>query len=395
MSDEAFLNNCLRFTRALRQAGLPLGVDQTYEFLRALEWIDIGSREQFYHTARSLLVRNHSHLRLFDLIFRRFWRLPESGPPARRQQMPRAPRHRPRQEPFTIVSYMAARARRDDPAVDISDKSLSYSPSELLQRKEFSAMTPEELERVRRLIQRLDWRVSRRITRRRRVARRGESLAMRRILREAARHGGAALRLPQQRRVEKPRPLVLIADISGSMEKYARLLLQLGYSLSRRLSRVECFVFGTRLTRISAQLRLRNIDRAIEEAAREVVDWAGGTRIGPSLHQFNRRWGRRVLGRGAVVLIVSDGWEQGDAELLAHEMRFLHGRCHRLIWLNPLLGRAGYRPLVGGMRAALRYIDDFLPAHNLQSLEDLARHIATLDERPGRRRPERRPAPAT
>jgi uncharacterized protein with von Willebrand factor type A (vWA) domain len=202
-------------------------------------------------------------------------------------------------------------------------------------------------------------------------------------VRDAARHGGVPARLHWQRRKLKQRPLVLIADISGSMEKYARLLLQFGYSVTRSLRRVECFVFGTRLTRITDELRLRNIDRAVDSAAREVVDWAGGTRIGASLHSFNRRWARRVLGRGAVVLLISDGWEQGEPGTLAHEMRFLQHRCHRLIWLNPLLGRATYRPLVSGMREALHYVDDFMPIHNLQSLSELAAHIEQLD---GRRR---------
>jgi uncharacterized protein with von Willebrand factor type A (vWA) domain len=223
--------------------------------------------------------------------------------------------------------------------------------------------------------------VSRRVTRRRAPRRRGESLLMRRVVREAARHGGVPLRLPRQERKRKPRPLVVIADISGSMEKYSRLLLQLCYSLARRLSRVECFVFGTRLTRITPQLRLRNVDRAIEQAAREVVDWGGGTRIGASLRSFNRRWARRVLGRGAVVLVVSDGWEHGDAAPLAREVQALQRRSHRLIWLNPLAGREGYRPIAGGMAAAARHIDDLLPIHNLQSLEQLAERLAALGHR--------------
>ncbi len=227
------------------------------------------------------------------------------------------------------------------------------------------------------------WRISLRETRRRVADRRGAQLHLRKIVRDAAQHGGIPAKLYWQRRKQKQRPLVLIADISGSMEKYARLLLQFGYSVSRSLRRVECFVFGTRLTRITGELRLRNIDRAVDSAAREVVDWAGGTRIGPSLKSFNQRWARRVLGRGAVVLLISDGWEQGEPGVLEREMRFLQHRCHRLIWLNPLLGRDTYQPLVGGMRAALRYVDDFLPIHNLQSLNDLAIHIEQLHGRRG------------
>jgi uncharacterized protein with von Willebrand factor type A (vWA) domain len=378
--DRAFLTNCTTFTRLLRQAGIPVGLDQVIEFTRALAWIDLGSREQVYYTARCLLVRRYEHLRLFDTIFNRFWRRAGDERASRRQTMPRAPRHRPPGQPFTIVTYMAYKARLGDPAIDVADKSGTASDSEALRRKDFSQMTPEELEQIKQLIQRMSWQASLRATRRRVPARRGEQLHMRAVLRNAAEHGGVPLRLAWQRRKVKQRPLVLLADISGSMEKYARLLLQFLYSVTRSLKQVECFVFGTRLTRITGQLQVRNIDRAIDAAAREVVDWAGGTRIGASLHTFNRHWSRRVLGRGAIVLLISDGWEQGDSGVLAREMRFLQHRCHRLIWLNPLVGRATYQPSVGGMQAALPYIDDFLPIDNLQSLGELARHLATLDQ---------------
>ena len=380
----SFLSNCLLFTRALRLAGLPIGLDQALAFTQALEWIDLGARDQVYHTARSLLVSRYEHLRLFDAIFNRFWRAPAASELRRQHTMPRAPRHKPRDQPFSIVTYMAARAGLHDPEVDISDRSGSASTAEVLQRKEFSQMTPEELERVKRLIQQMRWRISLRQTRRRQPHRRGDLLHMRAVIRDAAQHNGQLTRLRWQRRKVKQRPLVIIADISGSMEKYARLLLQFLYSVAHSLPQVECFVFGTRLTRITGQLKVRNIDQAIDGAAREVVDWAGGTRIGASLRAFNQQWSRRVLGRGAVVLLISDGWEQGDPSVLAAEVRRLQRRCHRLIWLNPLLGRETYQPRVGGMQAALAHVDDFLPIHNFQSLEALAQRLGALDGRPSR-----------
>jgi len=379
-----FLSNCLLFIRALRQAGLPIGLDQALAFAQALEWIDLGARDQVYHTARSLLVSRYEHLRLFDAIFNRFWRPLGESERRQRQKMPRAPRHKPRDQPFSIVTYMAAKAGLSEPEVDVSDKSGTASMVEVLQRKEFSQMTPEELERINRLIHQMRWRISLRETRRRRRHRRGDLLHMRAVVRDAARHNGRLTRLLWQRRKVKQRPLVIIADISGSMEKYARLLLQFLYSVAHSLPRVECFVFGTRLTRITGQLKLRNIDQAIDQASREVVDWAGGTRIGESLRVFNRHWSRRVLGRGAVALLISDGWEQGDPALLATEIRRLQRRCHRLIWLNPLLGRETYQPRVGGMQAVLPHIDDFLPIHNFQSLEALAQRLGALDERRSR-----------
>jgi uncharacterized protein with von Willebrand factor type A (vWA) domain len=375
----AFLNNCVLFVRLLRQAGIPIGLDQTIELTRALEWIDLGSREQVYHTARSLLIRRQAHLRLFDAIFSRFWRRLEHPAQSGRQKMPLAPRHKRREQPFTIVTYMAYKARLSDQEVDVADRSGTASSLEALRAKEFSQLTPEEVEQIKRLMANMRWRISMRTTRRRTASRAGRQLHMRAVVRDAARHGGVPIRLAWQRRKLKPRPLVIIADISGSMEKYARLLLQFLYSVTQSHRQAECFVFGTRLTRITAQLQVRNIDQAIDQAARQVVDWAGGTRIGASLHQFNRQWSRRVLGRGALVLVISDGWEQGDSAELVRELGFLHRRCHRLIWLNPLMGRAGYQPVVGGMRAALAEIDDFLPIHNFQSLAALAERLAALE----------------
>ncbi len=363
----------------LRQVGMPISPEQTTDFARALTLIDVGSREQVYHAARSLLVTRQEHLHLFHTLFNRFWRPFEAGGLPRGQKAPRAPRHkRKKEKPFDVVTYMGYKARQADPEIEVADKSGTFSSAEVLQRKEFSEMTPEELETVKRLIQEMRWQVSLRQTRRRVPDRKGDQLHLRRVMRSAASFGGTPLRLSWQRRKVKQRPFILIADISGSMEKYARLLLQFFYSVSHSFKDVECFVFGTRLTRVTPQLKLKNIDRAIDEAAREVVDWSGGTRIGESLRIFNRRWSRRVLRRGAVVLIVSDGWERGDVSVLKQEMRYLQHRCHRLIWLNPLLGKQTYQPLVEGMAAALPYIDDFLPVHNLQSLRELSEHLGTV-----------------
>jgi uncharacterized protein with von Willebrand factor type A (vWA) domain len=292
--------------------------------------------------------------------------------------MPPAPRHKRPQQAIPLLTLLAQKARTQDPELDVAERSASYSPAEMIQNKAFSEMTPQELETIKRLIRQMQWPALQRTSRRRVAGRHGDSLNLRRLLRGAVSHGGVPLPLAWQTHKIKQRPLVIIADISGSMEKYARLLLQFAYSVSQRFNAVECFVFGTRLTRITAQLKLKNIDLALEEASHQVWDWAGGTRIGASLQLFNRRWARRVLRRGAIVIIVSDGWERGDVATLRRQMRYLQHRCHRLIWLNPLLGKTAYQPLVEGMAAALPYIDDFLPVHNLQSLEELSRHLARV-----------------
>lgn len=378
MTHPHFLSNILWFTRSLRAAGIPVSLEQTVDFTQALELVEIGEREQVYHAARSMLINRREHLQLFETLFNRFWKLHQINS-IHGQAMPVAPRHNvKKRKRFDVVTYMAYKARQSDEEIEITDKSETFSDVELLQRKEFSQMTPEELETIKRLMQQMRWDVSLRETRRWVPDPQGSKIYLRRVMREATKYGGVPLNLSFQRRKIKQRPLVLIADISGSMEKYARLMLQFFYSVSHSLKEVESFVFGTRLTRITGQLKLKNIDRAIDDAARQVVDWSGGTRIGESLHLFNQQWSRRVLRRGALVLIVSDGWERGDVSLLAQEMRYLQHRCHRLIWLNPLLGRKSYKPLVEGMAAALSYIDDFLPIHNLQSLTVLAEHLAAL-----------------
>jgi uncharacterized protein len=201
-------------------------------------------------------------------------------------------------------------------------------------------------------------------------------------LRRNLKYGGHVLDWSLREPQLKPRPVVVLADISGSMERYTRLLLHFLYTLARGLGQpVQTFVFSTRLTPISRPLKHKDIDRALREVSQTVKDWSGGTRIGDALKEFNFKWGRRVLGRGAVVLIISDGWDRGDPDLAAREMARLQRSCYRLIWLNPLLGSPAYQPLTRGMQAALPYVDDFLPVHNLASLEDLAEHLAALDDK--------------
>ena len=238
------------------------------------------------------------------------------------------------------------------------------SSGERLARRDFGDCTPEELAALARAFS-------------------GLRLDLPRILRRAARHAGAAFALARRTRKLKRRPLVVLADISGSMEIYARILLQFLHGVGRRHAGTETFVFGTRLTRITPALRLRSIDAALDEATRQIPDFAGGTRIGESVRAFNRRYARRIVRPGAVVLVISDGWDTGDPAILAAELGRLRARCHRLIWLNPLLGRAGYQPRPRGMAAALAHVDDFLPAHDLKSLADLAQHLARLQRRRG------------
>lgn len=377
------------FARALRDAGLPVSLEQTAAFAQALLWIDPLVRREVYLAARATLVGRREDHAVFDAVFAAHFGGPPVAPPA--QPIPLAPRHdRGAFFRTALIAYMAERA---DPAareVGVSEHRKAASGLELLQRKDFGDCTPAELDAIARAMRDLGLDVTLRRSRRLVRARRGDRLDLPRIIRDAARRGGTVLALARRRPRLRRRPLVVLADISGSMELYARILLQFLHGVTQRHARTETFVFGTRLTRITSQLQLRNVDAALAHAAREIVDFAGGTRIAACLHTFDRLHARRVLGHGAVVLVISDGWETGDPVQLGAEMRRLARRAHRIVWLNPLLGRAGYAPEARGMAAALPYIDDFLPIHDLHSLQALATQLGRIPRRKGARTPSGR-----
>jgi uncharacterized protein with von Willebrand factor type A (vWA) domain len=343
------------------------------DFADSLRYIDIGRREDFKNSARSLLIHRQEQLALFDRAFDLFWQ-PHSAEGLRDLDLDLLQRQRQeRKQTHWRVDRASAGddAEREVLEQPLIDKIYTYSDLEVLRRKDFGQLDDAELAAVKQLMLTMNWNVEPRRTRRTISTRRGAQIDLRRTLRQSLRYGGEALRLAYRERKTKQRPLVVICDISGSMERYARVLLQFVYVVTSHNDRVESFVFSTRLTRITRQLRTQNVDRALNEAAAAMQDWGGGTRIGEAIKRFNFEWGRRVLGQGAVVLVISDGWERGDIALLAREMERLHHSCHRLIWLNPLLGAADYQPLVRGIQAALPHVDAFLPVHNLVSLTQL------------------------
>jgi len=354
------------------------------DLVSALDLIEIGNKTDFFYAARTLLVHEREDLELFDEAFELFWRKPAESWEVQWQGLTRR-----RRSTKAIITHPPL---RDEPPqttdADSDSKEVrtvievtrTYSSREVLRHKDFAEMSAEESEAIRQLMTNLRWEISERRTRRRHPGK-GEMLDLRRTLRRSMRAGGEFFSWAYREPKLKPRPLVIIADISGSMERYTRVLLHFIYGMKSALTQpVEAFVFSTRLTRITRPLQLRDLDLALKNVGELVNDWAGGTRIGESLKTFNFEWGRRVLGHGAVVLIISDGWDRGDVELLQHEMTRLKRNCHRLIWLNPLLGAPEYEPLTRGIQAALPHIDDFLPVHNLASLEDLANRLAGLDK---------------
>jgi uncharacterized protein with von Willebrand factor type A (vWA) domain len=375
-----FLESLVGFARSLRSAGLPVTPERTADVARALTWVDIADRTQVHDACRALFVSSRTDLAAFEQLFHQFWKA--TAPPGAELQprVPPAPRHDPRPQ-FTVATYMAFKARQAAGSEDVVDRTGAYSAEERFRRKRFSEMDPEELLAVRRLIQDLRWRAALRRTRRRERHPKGPEIDLRRLLRESARQQSIPPTFPRRRRRVKQRPIVLLADVSGSMETYSRIVLLFFHSVMRSLSSVEAFVFGTRLSRITNELEIRNVDRALDEAARQVVDWAGGTRIGDCLGEFNRTWSRRVLRRGATVVVVSDGCDRGDPDRLARELRHLYYRSYRLIWLNPYVGDHGFVPEARGMKAALEYIDDFLSIRDLDSLDAFAEALESVPAR--------------
>jgi uncharacterized protein with von Willebrand factor type A (vWA) domain len=386
------------FGRLLRRNGVQTTADQMHDLLSVLgdpaqDWAD---RQTIYYTARALLCSRHEDWPRFDLIFRQFWGrtrqiiIPSDTATPRPETQPARERESqalggvtPGSEVLPTVERTTAIDAPDLPGdgpddTTVPDQMLLYSGYERLRRIDFADFTDDELAQARAMLATWRWEPGTRRTRRLAPARRGRRLDVERTLRRAMRHGGVPLHLVWRGPRQKPRPIVLICDISGSMAPYTRLLLHFLHTLSRGLHHAEIFVFATRLTRITRQLRARTVDTALSEVGHTVVDWSGGTRIGAALRTFNTTWARRVLGQGAIVCIISDGWDRGDPALLEAEMAYLQRMAFRLIWLNPLLGLPGYRPLTRGMAAALPHIDDFLPAHNLRSLEALATLLGAI-----------------
>jgi uncharacterized protein len=380
----AFTGNVLLFGRLLRDAGLEVHHGRLVDAIRALEWVGIGSRSDMCATLRSLLVHRHEDIAKFDQAFDLFFRAhrpPSPGLPL--FSLGERARVVVRPSPGAIVhAELDGLHPGETTTSEETTRAVgAYSAAESVSRtKDFAEFTEGELERARALLQDLPWTLSIRRTRRWQRAS-GGAVDLRPVLRRSLMRGGEPLDLPRRQRREAARPIVFIGDVSGSMERYSRVLLHFIHGLSHSGARVESFMFATRLTRVTRHLVDRRGSQAFARLARDVRDWGGGTRIGEALRQFNTRWARRVMRNGPVVLIVSDGWDRGDPDLLNRELARVRRSSRRLIWLNPLLGSARYEPLTRGMQAALRHVDDFLPAHNLASLEQLASHLRALPVR--------------
>ena len=427
------MGNVVRFCRALRPLGFAVGTETIAAALEALELVGLERREDVYVTLRSLLVHRADQLELFDEAFRLFWRrLQGVGPNAdlaeltlgasiARQALRRRLDEAARKHPWLVGELDGARvaagphgtpgrdrhaggegepgpasqarapaegqrAQPTDSRASETPGALAaragYSPAEVLRDAELAALDPRERRELARLLARIGRGPMHR-ARRRRHGRRGPEWDLARSARRALATAGELVTLVQRRRRRVARPVVVLLDISGSMETYARAWLAAAYGLTRRWDAVEVFAFGTRLTRLTPSLRRHPPDRALAEAAARVADWAGGTRIGESLRDFNRRWGRRVLRRRAAVLLVSDGWDRGQLELLRREVARLQPRCGRLIWVTPFPLRPSAGGMTSGLAAALAYVDELVSVARVADLEHLAEWLAGQATQPG------------
>ncbi|HYM84207.1 MAG TPA: VWA domain-containing protein [Candidatus Dormibacteraeota bacterium] len=397
------LREAVGFGRELRRSGLSVDLGAARDYARALGLVDIGDREQVRAAGAAMFVRRHDDLEPYHAAFARWWRRRGGGDwekptlrgPATEADIPEEAAGEGGTPPQAGEDRQELASRDEGIVLPSPDEGVpdegaiegvriapdAYSHAELLRHREFDRMTASELRDAERLIDLLEPRLETRRTRRYELHRHGRLLAPRAMFRRNLGTGGQLVDWEWRRHVRRPRPIVVLCDISGSMERHSRLLLRFVQAMSETSSvHAESFVFGTRLTRVTRLLRDRDRDRALARVAESVTDWAGGTRIGDSFREFNLRWARRTLRTSGVVIVVSDGWDRGDPALVAAETARLRRSCHRLIWLNPLAGVEGYRPLAAGMAAAYPFIDEFVPAGTVASLERLGQLLAGTRE---------------
>lgn len=378
--------NIVHFSRALRKAGVPVGPGRVVEAARAVAAVGFGDREDFYHVLQACFVARPEHRAVFAQVFRLFWRDPRYHEQMMSLLLPSvrgtAPAHEPEAAERRAAEALLDGAERPPPpeAAEAGEEltaeaTLTFSAEERLRHLDFEQMSAAELAEVRRAIARLELPVRPLASRRTRVDPRGRVADWRGTMRAALRSGGEVRALAMRARRTRWPNLVVLCDISGSMSAYSRILLHFLHAAANARgagwAQVHAFTFGTRLTNITRHLRKRDVDAALEAAGKDALDWEGGTRIGASLHAFNRDWSRRVLGQGAVVLLITDGLDRDDPERLAAEMERLRLSARRLIWLNPLLRWDGFAPRAQGVRAMLPHVDSLRSCHSLASLEEL------------------------
>ena len=390
--------NVMHFARLLRRAGLPVGPTETLAAQQALSLVDLGDKTQARTALRSAMIHRHEHQEVFDQAFTLFWRDPTAARQAAALALMDGAKNKPQErappasrrvaEAFQPTREPNSRKREDEQRFDAV---LTANEAERLQSMDFEAMSAAQIAQAKAEIRRLHLPLDLRRIRRTRPDPAGPIMDLRGTIRASLRRGGEVIDIARRRRRTRPPPLVVLCDISGSMARYAQILLHFLHAVANDRDRVSVFLFGTRLSNVTRQLRHRDAEVAFQMVAHIVPDWSGGTRIGQVIEQFNQIWSRRVLAQGAVVLLVTDGLDRDGARGLAEAMDRLHRSCRRLIWLNPLLRWDGFQPKSQGIRAMLPHVDEFRTVHNLASLRDLIDLLSRsapprgLDSRPGER----------
>lgn len=376
------LANLLAFSRVLKEVGLKVGLSQVIDASRSLEFVDISCKGDFHAVLRSNLVSEREEMPIFDRVFDCFWsariaqdslmeslEVPEASANGSRAESEGSPEGAEEE----VIGHEAEPDEKAEPTTFPA-----YSPFEALSHKDLSAMGIEESRAMSRALLLIAAKIATQISRRKKRALRGSEIDPRWTMRRSLKYGGEIVELIERKRRIKKTRIVLLCDVSGSMDCYSRFLIQFMYGLQNELWGAETFVFSTSLSRITHLIRTRDIENALEKISATVLGWSGGTNIGHSLRTFNREFAPSLVTHRTVVVIISDGWDRGDVALLEREMQNLKRRCRKIIWLNPLLASDHYEPLCKGMQAALPYLDLFLSVHNLKSLIDLGRTLQRL-----------------
>ena len=373
-----FITHIILFGRKLHDAGIDVNSANLIDFSRSLRYIDIANRRDFYAAALASLIINREDMELFTLLFNEYWGTIETA------EEPAFTEKKTGEGTADSGDMEQERQRSEGDNTDDRDEEdaeseqTGYSSRELLAQKDIDAMTDEELEQARKVIAELIAVLANRRSRRFKPAKSGAQLDFRKIFRRSMPYGEYCLKPAHRTHRLKKNKLILFCDVSGSMERYSRFLIQLICAMGAKISNIEVAVFSTRMTSITPYLNRRDIDEVVQQMSEQVHDWAGGTNIGGCLRELNEQQAHQMLSSHTIAVILSDGWDQGDADLMRDEMEQLRRRVHRIIWLNPLLGNASYQPLCKGMQTALPFLDHFLPVHNLESLAGVTKLLRTL-----------------
>jgi len=374
------LPNLMAFARALKQLGVKVSLSQVLDASRAVEHVDLAEKTDFRALLRANMVSQKEDFPAFDLLFDSFWReMSYERVPMETMEIEGTPSESPApeggdEEGGLDEATAETLAKENLPLENLDEFSVpTYSPQELMNRKDFSEMGVEESRAVARAILLIATKIATQISRRKKIGRKGNTVDPRWTMRRSMKYGGELVELVHRKRRIKKTKVVLLCDVSGSMDCYSRFLIQFMYGLQNELWGVETFVFSTSLSRITHLIRTKDIANALEKISGSILGWSGGTNIGRSLHTFNRNFAPSMVTHRTVVVVISDGWDRGDVSLLEREMQDLKRRCKKIIWLNPLLASENYEPLCKGMQAALPYLDLFLSVHNVNSLIALGR----------------------